>query len=428
MTPEQIEDLGPAFTNYLQQFDLCCHFRATFRLFGIYCRGLLSPLQRKSAEPIALASGVAVRTLQEFLRDHCWSHYLARDTLQQNVLGDLQLVPADDLGTVGIVDETSVVKKGTKSPGVKRQWCGAVGKIENCIVTVHLGVARGRYKTLIDAELFLPEDWAADPERCREARIPEGRGYQPKWQLALRQILRARAVGFVFNWLTFDEGYGSKPGFLDGLDDGEQSYVGEVPCSFACFTRVPADDETSHRAEDLVRHSPVFHNQQWQEVTLERQTLGTQVWRAKMATIYVRSADKSSTYQRILIVAHNERTEEVKYFISGGPKGGDLTLRLRVGFTRHNVEHGFRVSKTELGFGHYEGRSYLGLMRHLTLCLVTQGFAARQAASLRGEKPGGDDGASVPGVEYGVSAVAGAVAWTARGGGNSSHDPIPTTA
>lgn len=428
MTETQIDDLGPAFTNYLQQFDLCCDCRATFRLLGIYCRGLLSPLERKSAEPIALAGGVAVRTLQEFLRDHCWSYRLARDILQQNVRSDLHLVPADDLGTIGVVDETSVVKKGTKTPGVHRQWCGAVGKIENCIVTVHLGVARGRYKTLIDAELFLPESWADDPERCRQARLPEGRGHQPKWQLALRQILRARAVDFVFDWLTFDEGYGSKPGFLDGLDDWGQAYVGEVPCSFACFTQPPDDAATSHCADDLVRHSPVFHSQDWQDVTLARQTLGTQVWRAKMAPVYVRSADKSSTYQRILIVAHNERTDEVKYFIGSAGQTADLTVRLRVGFTRYNVEHSFRVSKTELGFGHYEGRSYIGLMRHLTLCLVTQGFAARQAASLRGEKSGGDGGAGVPGVEYGVSALAGAVTRIAGGSGHGSHDPIPATA
>lgn len=212
MTEQQISALGPDFDNYLQQFDLCCNHPATFRLLGVYCRGLLSPLPRKSAEPIALAAGVAVRTLQEFLRDHRWSYQLAREALHQAVIADLATFPDEGLGNIGVVDETSVAKKGTKTPGVQRQWCGAVGKVENCIVTVHLGVARGRYKTLIDAELFLPESWADDPERCAEADIPEGREHQPKWQLALRQILRARVTGFTFDWMTFDEGYGSKPG------------------------------------------------------------------------------------------------------------------------------------------------------------------------------------------------------------------------
>jgi SRSO17 transposase len=401
MTPEQLDGLTPHLDNYLQQFELCCLCPQNFRLFGVYCRGLLTGLDRKSAEPIALFADVPARTLQQFLKDHHWSFPLARDVLQHDVLATLNALPAqpaDDLGTIGLIDETSTVKKGTKTPGVQRQWCGAVGKMENCIVTVHLGVARGRYKTLIDAELFLPkESWHDDRERCRAADIPDSLVYQPKWQIALRQILRSQAVGFDLNWLTFDEGYGSKPGFLDGLEEMGLSYVGEVPCSFSCFTRPPADGVSGHRADDLVRHSPVFYQQQWQEVTLTRQTLGEQVWAAKMAPVYVRQADTGVAVRRWLMAAWNPATQEEKYFMCGG-READLPTRLRVGFTRHNVEHSFRLAKTELGFSHYEGRSYVGLMRHMMLCLVTQGFVAQEAASLRGEKSGGDGRAGVHGL------------------------------
>src|SRR6516162_10144392 len=154
MTPEQLQRLGPAFAAYLQRFLFCCDYTQTFDLLEVYCRGLLSDLPRKSAEPIALASGTAVRTLQEFLKDHLWSFRQARTTLQEYVAATLPALPADDLGTVGVVDETGTVKKGTKTPGVQRQWCGEVGKKENCVVTVHLAVARGRFKTLVDADLF----------------------------------------------------------------------------------------------------------------------------------------------------------------------------------------------------------------------------------------------------------------------------------
>jgi SRSO17 transposase len=404
MTPEQLDDLTPHLDNYLQQFELCCICPQNFCLFRVYCRGLLTGLDRKSAEPIALFEDVPPRTLQQFLKDHHWSFQHTRDVLQHDVLDTIDAWPApaaDDLGTIGLVDETSVVKKGTKTPGVQRQWCGAVGKMENCIVTVHLGVACGRYKTLIDADLFLPQSWQDDRERCREADIPDSLVYQPKWRLALRQILRARAVGFDLNWLTFDEGYGSKPGFLDGLEAMGLSYVGEVPCSFSCFTRPPAAGVSGHRADDLVRHSPVFYSQPWQEVTLTRQTLGEQVWQAKMAPVYVRQADTDGVVRRWLIAARNPATQEEKYFICGG-READLPTRLRVGFTRYNVEHNFRLAKTELGFSHYEGRSYVGLMRHLMMCLVTQGFVAKEAASLRGEKSGGDGGAG----EHGVAMAA----------------------
>jgi len=427
MTPDQIEGLGPAFADYLQQFLFCCDYTQTFDLLAVYCRGLLSDLPRKSCEPIAQAAGVAVRTLQEFLKDHAWSYRRVRDVLQEHVAATLGDVPADDTGTVGVVDETGQVKKGTKTPGVQRQHCGEVGKIENCIVTVHLAVARGRYKTLVDGALFLPQSWAEDRTRCTEAGIPDEVVYRPKWQIAARQVRRARAVGIGLDWLTFDEGYGDKPGFLDDLDDQRLSYVGEVPKSFRCFTAPPRPGEASHRADDLVRHSPVFAGQPAQTVRLARQTLGEQEWQAKAAAVWRRCAGGAGVRRCLLIWARRERTGEEKYFVAQAPAETGLGLLLRVGFTRWNVEHTLRVSKSELGFRHFEGRSYVGLMRHLMLCLVTLTFVAGQAERLRGEKSGGDGGAGVPGAELGLPGLVGSPAADERAGthfGGHSLSPV----
>jgi SRSO17 transposase len=410
MTPEQIEELGPAFADYLRQFLFCCDYTQTFHLLEVYCKGLLSDLPRKSAEPIALASGTAVRTLQEFLKDHHWSYRRTRDVLQEHVATTLATLPADDRGTVGFVDETATVKKGTKTPGVQRQWCGERGKTENGIVTVHLGVTRGRYKTLVDAELFLPLSWDEDRDRCREAGIPDEVRYRPKWQIALRQVLRAKAVGIGLDWLTFDEGYGDKPGFLQGLDALGVTYVGEVPKSFRCFASPPRADEAGHRADDLVRHSPTFYRQPWQSFRLARQTVGEQEWQAKAARVWLSTGSGPSAGRYWLIWARNVRTGEEKYFVSNAAEEVPLGLLLQLGFARWNVEHGFRVSKTELGFCHFEGRSYRGLMRHLTLCLVALTFVAGRAEQLRGEKSGGDGGAGVPGAELGMRGVAGGAA------------------
>jgi SRSO17 transposase len=428
MTPEQIEALGPAFADYLRQFLFCCEYTQTFDLLNVYCRGLLSDLPRKSAEPIALASGTAVRTLQEFLKDHAWSFRQTRTTLQEDVAATLPTLPDDDLGTVGVVDETGTRKKGTKTPGVQRQHCGEIGKVENCVVTVHLAVAKGRYKTLVDAALFLPQSWDQDRPRCRAAGIPDEVVYQPKWQLALRQVLRARANGVALDWLTFDEGYGAKPGFLQGLDGQGVPYVGEVPKSFRCFTAPPAPGAKGHRADDLVRHSPAFHQQPWQTIRLARQTLGEQVWQAKEARVWLRlgGAPGAGTYR--LIWARNEQTGEEKYFVAGGAEAASLGQRLRVGFTRWNVEHALRVSKSEIGFRHYEGRNYVGLMRHLTLCCVTLTFVAGQAAGLRGEKPGGDGGAGVPGPELCVRGLAGGAAADDGGAVHVGSHRLPPTA
>ena len=334
--------------------------------------------------------------MQEFLKDHRWCYRRARSTLQEHVALTLDGLPADDLGTVGIVDETGTVKKGTKTPGVQRQWCGERGKTENGVVTVHLGVAKGRCKTLVDGELFLPQSWDQDRDRCQEAGIPEEVVCRPKWQIALRQVVRARANGIGLDWLTFDEYYGAKPGFLRGLDEQGLPCVGEVPKSFRCFTAPPRAGQTSHRADNLVRHSPAFHQQPWQSFALARQTVGEQVWQVKAARVWLRLEGAAGTGTYWLIGARNERTAEEKYFISAGAEGASLGLRLRVGFCRWNVEHSLRVSKSELGFRHFEGRNYTALMRHLTLCLITRTFVAGQAEGLRGEKSGGDGGASLP--------------------------------
>src|SRR2546421_406029 len=124
MTSKQMLALGPAFAAYLRVFEACIAYRPTAEHLHSYCRGLLSDLARKSIEPMALACGTAVRTLQEFLRDHVWDQLGMRDRLQQRLARQPALSAAAELGTIGVIDETSVAKKGTKTPGVHRQYCG----------------------------------------------------------------------------------------------------------------------------------------------------------------------------------------------------------------------------------------------------------------------------------------------------------------
>lgn len=413
MTPEQLVALGPAFASYLREFDDCFGQDRTREHLQTYCRGLLSDLPRKSVEPIALAAGTAVRTLQEFLKDHVWQQGRMRDRLQQRLARRPTPDTADDLGRVGLIDETSQVKKGTKTPGVQRQWCGAVGKLENCLVTVHLGVVWGRHKTLVDAELFLPKSWSEDRERCRAAGIPDDVVYRPKWRIALEQLDRAAANGLPLDWLTFDEGYGGKPAFLADLDERPGlTYVGEVPRNFRCLTtrpqgRPPRQGWKGKRVDRLARHSSALNRQEWQGINLTRLTLGDQEWEVRAGQVYLVRRGQPTARTYWLIVARNVATEEVKYFVSNAPPATPLEKLLRVAFRRWNVEHTFRVSKTEIGFGHFEGRNYVALMRHLILCLLVMGFVAEQTDRLRGEKPGDHLGAGVPGLEPALRRLAG---------------------
>lgn len=422
MTEQQILDLGPALADYLEQFQFCCDYTQTFRHLGTYCRGLLSDLPRKTAEPIALASGTGVRTLQLFLTQHGWDQDRVRGLLQQHVAAVVPDLPDDGTGTVGVIDESGHAKKGDKTPGVQRQYCGELGKKENCIVTVHLAVARDRYKTLIDADLFLPEGWDEDRQRCKQAGIPDDLHHRPKWQIALEQFRRAVANGQHFDWLTFDEAYGAAGAFLAGL--GRQRYVGEVPCSWWCFAR-PQGAAHPSRADDLVRYSPLFRQQPWRQIRLPRQTLGEQVWKYKVARVWASRGSEPVPQSCWLLWVVNEQTGEEKYFVSNAPEDASAELLIRVGFRRWNVEHALRLGKQEIGLKHFEGQNYTALLRHLTLCLVMMAFVAEQAARLRGEKSGGDSGASVRGAQCGVAAVAGADARQPRSGLQGEGHPVP---
>ena len=433
MTEADLDALGPALDAFLQPYLFCCGYTQSFGHLHTYCRGLLSDLKRKSAEPMALAAGCAVRTLQEFLRDHQWQHTQVRDLLQRTVGADLAGLPDDGLGNVGLIDETAALKSGDKTPGVQRQYLGCVGKIANGIVTVHLGVCKGRYKTLFDAELFLSEDWANDRERCRAAGIPEDLAYRPKSTIALEEVDRAQANGVPLDWMTFDEGYGKAPEFICGLDERHQRFVGEVPKILSCLAvngSGPRPDATvkGQRAEEVVRHGSAFLKQAWVKVKLARQTVGPQTWEVKAAQVWQMQDQHWSTRTYWLIWARNVATGEEKYFLSNAPADAKLQTLVRVAFRRWNVEHTFRVAKSELGFTHYEGRNYLGLMRHQTLCLLMLTFVAGHTERLRGEKSGGDDGAGVQCLEPAEPGVAGAAAGDESARAQAGHDRLSPAA
>lgn len=415
MTEQEISRLGPAFGAYLGRFRSCFLQKRTAAHFDNYCRGLLSDLPRKSVEPIALAAGTAVRTLQEFLTTAAWDFAAVRRLHQQRVAEALAEVPADRLGTVGVIDETSCAKKGDQTPGVQRQYLGCAGKVENGIVTVHVAAARGRFKALLDADLYLPRSWDADRDRCRAAGIPDEVRYRPKWRIALEQLARLEATGVTFDWLTFDEGYGSQVPMLRVLNLVRQRFVAEVPTSFAVRSSAAA---AARRADDRL---PAGRTRGWQRFRLARQTVNDQVWRAKVVRVWA-----AGRWQR-LVAAINEGTGEVKYFLTNAVTAR-LGRVLRVAFCRWHVEHVFRLAKSEAGLTHYEGRDYTGLMRHLMLGLVVLGFVAAHTERLRGGKPARDVGAGVPGTE---PAVPGAVPPAAGRPGDAAHergDPVPSAA
>jgi SRSO17 transposase len=406
MNAETVLRIKPALTEYLHEFD-GCFGRVSRRHLDTYVQGQLGPLVRKSVEPIADAAGTPPRTLQEFLSLLRWDEVAVRDRLQQRVARRHAHPHA-----VGLLDETSFPKKGTKTAAVQRQYCGAAGKTENCVVSVHLGYATPDFHTLLDGEVYLPEKtWHQDRERCRVAGIGDEVVYRPKWQIGLGQIRRAVLNGVRFAWLTFDEFYGGNGLFLRGLEALGQAYVAEVPTDFTVWTRPPEvlyrrrgrDPEGPPRprlkvknnppaqVRHILRSSPILRRVPWETFHVKDGTKGPQVWEAKHLPVWRKNEDGLPTRPYHVVIARRVlEPEVVKYFFSNAPEPAATETLLAVAFSRWKIERMFEDTKGELGMDHFEVRQWRSIRRHLILSAVSHLFLAEFHEEHRGKKSGPD--------------------------------------
>lgn len=398
MNVEDVQRLQPLLINFLERFRNCFRYESQRRHFQTYIQGQFSDLRRKNVEAMALLHSVPPRNLQEFLAHCAWEHQLLCDTLQE-------IVAKEHGGpdTIGIIDETSAVKKGDKTPGVQRQYCGTVGKQENCIVTVHLAFARNDFHCLLNGDLFLPESWSNDRARCRAAGIPNDVVYRPKTEIALELYDQAVANGVTFDWLTFDEWYGSKPAFLGALVKARQPYVGEVHKNFVVWfsrpkvtyrpyrrrgrgrsrrtPRVTANSPKPHYVAWGLTHDRELVEQPWEPWYVKDTQKGPKIVEVKSKIVYPKGDDGlPMPAHRLLYVRDVLARDEIKYFVAYAPQAPSCEKSLVVGFSRWRVERCFQDDKGRVGMSDYEGRWYPGLIRHLILSAVSLLFLARMRA------------------------------------------------
>ena len=280
-----------------------------------------------------------------------------------------------------------------------------------------MAYARDGFHCLLDGELFLPECWSEDRDRCREAGIPDDMVYRPKWKIALELYDRAKGNGLHFDWTTFDEGYGSKPEFLRSLANRNQKYVAEVPRSFTGWIDPPRVVNRPYRRNgrgrsrkvprlasgsrpavrvDEMLNEPRLRDQGWRRFHVKDGQKGPVVWESKHIMITVQDGEGLPGERLHLVVARNVLDpSEIKFFVSNAPRETPVGTLLLVAFSRWRVERCFQDDKSEIGLDQYEGRRYLGLKRHLILSAVSYLFLAR-ARLARAKKKSGADGLPDP--------------------------------
>lgn len=362
-----------------------------------YCTGLLLPGERKSVEPMAarLAPGNVRRmhqSLHHVVADAPWSD----EELLAQVRGSV-LPSMERQGPIQawIVDDTGFVKKGTHSVGVARQYCGQVGKQENCRVAVSLSIATEASSLPIAWRLYLPEVWATDRERRKQAGVPEEIRFQTKPAIALDQIRRAVEDGVRKAPVLADAGYGNDSKFREGITEAGLSYVVGVQGSMTVWppgkqplpkkewkgkgrptTRLRRDKH--HPAVAVKQLAGSLPPQNWKEVTWREGT--RQKLHSRFAAVRVRPAHRD--YWRaephpeewLLIEWPVGEAEPVKYWLSTLPAETRMADLVKLAKHRWIIERDYQELKQELGLGHYEGRGWRGFHHHATLSIAAYGF------------------------------------------------------
>ncbi len=359
----------------------------------LYVRGLLLPGERKSVEPMAarVCPG-QVQQLHHFVSASTWPHERLERVLAEQAD---RLVGGPD--AVLVVDDTALVKQGRHSVGVRRQYCGQLGKKANCQALVSLTLARGEVPVPVGLRLFLPVEWTDKPERCAEAGVPEAEVVaRGKGEIALAELDRLRAADVRFGVVLADAGYGASAAFRRGLDKRGLIWAVGIPRNQKVYgadvqlvpptgrKRRPAPDQEPREAEAVLAELP------WRRVTWRQGTKGPLA--AQFAATRVRVGDGATwgnnrhlPGDEVWLVGEWRSSGERKYHLSNLPPRTSLRALASAIKARWVCEQGHQQLKQELGLGHFEGRSWTGLHRHaLMTCMA---FAYLQHLRLAGQHP-----------------------------------------
>jgi SRSO17 transposase len=370
-----------------------------------YCLGLLLPGARKSVEPMAAVTAPARvaaqhQSLLHFVANAPWSDERVLAKVRELVLPGIERS-----GPIAawIVDDTGFAKKGRHSVGVTRQYCGQLGKQDNCQVAVTLSIANHAASLPVAYRLYLPKNWAADAIRRRKAGVPPQVGFATKPEIALEQIRAALATGLPRGVVLMDAGYGADTRLRTEITSLGLRYVAGLQPSATVWPRgtgplPPKAWSGRGRPPSRMRrdgaHRPVqvkalalgLPEAAWQTVTWRE---GSTDWlSSRFARLRVRAAHRDERLAEpraeewLLIEWPEDEAEPSKYWLATLPE--DIAFTALVGLTklRWRIERDYQELKQELGLGHYEGRGWRGFHHHATLCIAAYGFLISETETI----------------------------------------------
>lgn len=407
-TPELAPDVLGRLADYADAFRDDFNRPRQAAWCGVYLRGLLTDGDRKSVEPMAarvpLPPGLDVadpdQALQQFLGQSTWDERAVLRRYRARMAAEF----ADPAG-IFVIDDTTFPKQGAHSVGVRRQYCGALGKKANCqcAVSVHYVSPEGHYP--LDMRLYLPEVWLGDPDRLDKAKVPEEeRRSLTKGQIALELLDRVRADGLPGGLVVADSGYGVSGPFRDGLAERGLHYIVGVTDELVVFTEEPrwvapaaatgGRPQKRHRLaegsprpvslKDLAARTPR------RRVTWREGTKGPMWGRFAWLRVWPGhgwATGRCAGAEPIWLLIEEQADGKLKYALSNLPAGTSRIKAVRLWRSRWPVEQGYQQLKEELGLDHHEGRSWRGFHHHACLVMLAYGFLTLEQRRARRGRP-----------------------------------------
>jgi SRSO17 transposase len=333
---------------------------------GVYLEGLLSSLERKSVEPIATMHGLYRRPLQHYIGAGLWSDRAVRNEMRAQLVEEL-----GDPDGVFVLDGSGFHKQGVDSVGVARQWCGRLGKIDNCQIGVFLAYSTPKGHALIDAQLYLPEDWADDQARREATYVPAEVQFQTSWQIS-DALIASAAPHVPHAWIVGDDEFGRPSEFRDRLADRGERYLLEVPCN--TLVRRPNHWAGRRKTWKQVHlRQEELASQRWTRIRLRDGEKGPLEVRAFCTRVETRR-DGGPPREETLFVMQTLTGNRTWYFLANADVRLDPTKLAAVAAHRHRIEQVFEAAKGEVGLAQYEVRSWVGWNHHVTLSMLALAF------------------------------------------------------